>query len=326
MGTAELDPEAAPLQRVPAWRSRAFGLELELDFLAPAFPETAAGPGAVTRLRLTTTAEIEGRWPGDAEIVGEMPLPDGGFEMRVEHTPAAGYRVTLRQTGSYLVSPDAAEILCAPPAEPEWRWQRGLIGQVLPLASALRGYDVLHTSALSLDGRCVLLEGPPGSGKSSLALHLARLGAEIVAEDVAALALRGPAVYVHPGVAVVNLRADQANAGLPPRAKVIGSSDKTHVLFPRAEAAMPLAGFYILERVSGPESAGIARIGSPSPTELIGSAFVPYVGTPEMMLLRLEIASHIAQHVPVYRVGVDPGTGAEALARTLQDHISGQRA
>ena len=41
----------------------------------------------------------------------------------------------------------------------------------------------LHASAVAIDGRAVLITGPSGSGKSSLALDLLALGARLVADD-----------------------------------------------------------------------------------------------------------------------------------------------
>lgn len=43
--------------------------------------------------------------------------------------------------------------------------------------------QLLHASAVAIDGRGVLILGPSGSGKSALALQLMALGAELVADD-----------------------------------------------------------------------------------------------------------------------------------------------
>ncbi|WGW05174.1 HPr kinase/phosphorylase [Tropicibacter oceani] len=42
---------------------------------------------------------------------------------------------------------------------------------------------VLHASAVAVDGRAILIRGASGSGKSSLALALMALGAQLVADD-----------------------------------------------------------------------------------------------------------------------------------------------
>ncbi|MFO7483926.1 HPr kinase/phosphorylase [Oceanibaculum nanhaiense] len=46
---------------------------------------------------------------------------------------------------------------------------------------------LLHATTIALDGRAVLLCGPPGSGKSDLALRAIDAGALLVADDQTAL-------------------------------------------------------------------------------------------------------------------------------------------
>lgn len=41
----------------------------------------------------------------------------------------------------------------------------------------------IHASAVCLDGRGLLILGPPGSGKSALALRMMALGAGLIADD-----------------------------------------------------------------------------------------------------------------------------------------------
>jgi hypothetical protein len=47
--------------------------------------------------------------------------------------------------------------------------------------------QVHHASAVAISGRAVLIEGPPGSGKSSLALALIDRGAALIGDDGVAL-------------------------------------------------------------------------------------------------------------------------------------------
>ncbi len=42
---------------------------------------------------------------------------------------------------------------------------------------------IVHASCVAFSGRAVLIRGPSGSGKSSLALQMMALGAELVADD-----------------------------------------------------------------------------------------------------------------------------------------------
>jgi len=57
---------------------------------------------------------------------------------------------------------------------------------------------VRQASCVSLSGRAVLIEGPPGSGKSSLTLALIDRGAELVGDDAVALETRMGRLWASP--------------------------------------------------------------------------------------------------------------------------------
>jgi HPr kinase/phosphorylase len=52
----------------------------------------------------------------------------------------------------------------------------------------------IHATTVALDGVAVVLRGPPGAGKSDLALRLIDQGARLVADDQTVLTRRGTAV------------------------------------------------------------------------------------------------------------------------------------
>ena len=56
----------------------------------------------------------------------------------------------------------------------------------------------VHASCIAFEGRGVLLRGPSGSGKSDLALRAVEAGAELVADDLVMLGLRGGQVWAGP--------------------------------------------------------------------------------------------------------------------------------
>jgi serine kinase of HPr protein (carbohydrate metabolism regulator) len=56
----------------------------------------------------------------------------------------------------------------------------------------------LHASCVELDGRGLLLRGPPGAGKSDLALRLIEAGARLVADDRVVLSRRDGALIARP--------------------------------------------------------------------------------------------------------------------------------
>jgi HPr kinase/phosphorylase len=58
----------------------------------------------------------------------------------------------------------------------------------------MSGGTVVHASCVALGGRAALLLGPPGAGKSRLALELMALGAGLVADDATLLRREGDAL------------------------------------------------------------------------------------------------------------------------------------
>ena len=61
---------------------------------------------------------------------------------------------------------------------------------------------LLQASAVAVRGRCVLLTGAPGSGKSSLALALVDRGAELIGDDGVTLERRGDTLLASPPPAI----------------------------------------------------------------------------------------------------------------------------
>ncbi|MDC8755154.1 serine kinase [Erythrobacter sp. sf7] len=57
---------------------------------------------------------------------------------------------------------------------------------------------LIQASAVAIEGRALILEGPSGSGKSSLALALIDRGATLIGDDGVALAREGSRVLASP--------------------------------------------------------------------------------------------------------------------------------
>jgi len=73
---------------------------------------------------------------------------------------------------------------------------------------------MLHqASAVAIGERALLIEGPPGSGKSSLALALIDRGAVLIGDDGLALAADGDRVLASPAPAIAGL-LEVRNVGL----------------------------------------------------------------------------------------------------------------
>lgn len=84
---------------------------------------------------------------------------------------------------------------------------------------------LVQASAVAIDGRALLIEGVPGSGKSSLALALIDRGAQLIGDDGVRLELDGDRVIAAPppniagkleirGVGIIDLPATSAPVAL----------------------------------------------------------------------------------------------------------------
>lgn len=63
----------------------------------------------------------------------------------------------------------------------------------------------VHGTCVAVDGAAVLLRGPPGSGKSDLALRLIDAGATLVADDRVNIALEGGRLLASPPAEIAGL-------------------------------------------------------------------------------------------------------------------------
>jgi hypothetical protein len=307
------------------WRSRSFGLDLNLGFNAPGLPRaTAPGTPIETTVELVYAESLRAAWPGAGARRSGLMGPAERPVMTVDEHPEAGYLIHLWPHGRYLVSLDATFIACAPPSVGWWYWQRLLIGQVLPAAAALRGYEVFHASAVRIGDRALAFAGTPGAGKSSLALRFLQRGATLLAEDVVVVGDAGGRLAVEPGSAMVNV-TEHERSRFDERewttlGEVVGRSHgKAHVLVPRENRPTPLAVMYVLERDDGalPMFEEISDVGA---AEILANSFVSYIYRADRMIRQLELASLLARTVPIFKLRVQPGWTAARLAEAVEAH------
>ena len=79
----------------------------------------------------------------------------------------------------------------------------------------------MHATAVAIDGRAVLLVGPPGSGKSDLALRLIDRGAALIADDQVALTHDGGCLRASPPPPIAGL-IEVRGVGIVPEPHVAG--------------------------------------------------------------------------------------------------------
>ena len=129
-----------------------------------------------------------------------------------------------------------------------------VLGPILGIVLHLRGWLVLHASAVDVNGGAVAILGDAGRGKSTTAAALAAHGHRLVADDVVAIPPDGPdaPVTTIPGFPQLKLWPDAATAitgdaeALP---RLVATADKRAHSAPEhfAAAPLPLRTVFVLD-------------------------------------------------------------------------------
>jgi len=207
----------------------------------PALPEASA-PEAQDRA-LTFTRRLPAPPAGGWFEI--WPGPDGAPGVRAART-ADGYHVRYCDAAEFQIGARGRALCgdtidCADAVFRHW-----LVDQVVALALSLES-TVLHASSVAIDGGpLVAFAGPAGTGKSTLALALARVGHPIGADDGMALDVRGAAVRAVPAYPAVRLWRDSEAAVA---AGLVGAGRPSEIGKQRFGAGLPFAGARTLARV-----------------------------------------------------------------------------
>jgi hypothetical protein len=310
------------------WWARAFGLELEASFQVPGLePTSSPRPGSPTSLRLASREELRSAWRDASPVrISEHHLPDGRRFTSIDADAEHGYLLYARDSGSFSLAPDGQRIRCAPLRVPPWRWQRYLIGQVLPFASVLQGFEVFHASAAEIAGKAGVFVGGPGAGKTTLALSLAARGAGFLADDVVAVSASPGEIRVEPGAGVCNIRRDVVNrlftATNGPPGHVLGRDRETlRVTVPRRDASVRLAAIYYLDPAPR-RSLAIEPLVPVDPRLLLANSFNLVIRTPERLARQLDLCARLAKEAPSYRVALPANPDPIALASSIERHAA----
>jgi len=294
----------------------AFGLHISSAVPVPGLEPLPRHPERMVCLRVAHDHGALGR-RSSHEILyragdGEPP------QMLIDRRPG-GYGIWSPRAGRYLISADGTEIVAALPQRSSWPWEL-LFAQALPIAAAIRGLEVLHASAVAIDGAAIAITAASGHGKSTLAAALIRGGAEFVADDVVALEATPDGVVAHPGAPIVNASEEGLARGVA-HERVVGRTAKHHVVVRRVQGSLPLRALVFLERLPAGSRARVVRVLDVDPAWLLGSTFVFVVRAPQRLVRQLDIHQAIAASVRVLHARLPWTEDPQWLAETLTPHL-----
>jgi hypothetical protein len=308
-------------------KTTVFGLDLRAD-RALSFLERASARPTGRRLDLSLSAGVgELDWPEGAELVSDQRRPDGRLGFRIERDRTGAYRIGGPAYGSSVIAADGSHLHGAPGEGGIDEWQRLLIAQALPFAAVLQGLEVLHASAVAIDGKAVVLCGDSGSGKTSLALALCRDGAAFLTDDVLAVERVEGELIAHPGAPVVAVDRGAGDGGRGLAAgdgAVLALNDRERV--ERIAARSSPAGvdsLFLLERRSdGPATPRFAPVADPR--RLLAATFNLVIAMPSRLAELLHVCSLLARgHAEQVTFG--PAVGAIELSAAVERRISAIR-
>jgi hypothetical protein len=315
--------QAAASQR---WQSHGFGLAIDSDFAVEgwAASRSLAGRPAVrlglaSRSELLETSQSEG-----SKILAQQCDPAGQWQVQVRFHPSDGYLMDHSRLGVFQICPNAEVVRCAPSAVEAWRWQRYLVGQVLPLVSVMHGLEPFHASAVTVGNVAIAVMGASGQGKSSLVAELSLLGAQFLADDVLALQLVDDRLVAHPGAGLLSLRWPTVqrlgSRKVAALGKRLGFDEHGVRLAVVGQAGpVPLVALYHLEAADAQQSVGLVAVPKPDPRLLLGGTFISILRSRERLVRQLDTCAAIASAVRVVRVPISRQADYAAVARQMLD-------
>jgi hypothetical protein len=323
---SQTGPSPIPIRAPTATRGRAFGLDVDASLALPGIPprEVAGPPLRPVTVGLSSEPDLEASWRPEApERIFEIRLPDGSVWSSIDADSQAGFLFRPSGYGIYWISADGRRIVCAPPESmAAWRWQRYMIGQLLPFSALLHGLEVFHASAVVVDGRALAVAGVSEAGKTSLAGHLVLRGARFLTDDVVVLETSGDDLLAHPGAALMNLRPSatelQAELARGRLGRALGSDEEgTRVEVERHHEPAPLGALCLIER--GADDLDVSRPSPLDPRWLLAASFNFALRGAERLTNQLDVCARIAASAVVLQARVPDGFGPEKLAELLEE-------
>jgi hypothetical protein len=206
-----------------------------------------------------------------------------------------------------------------------------LRGPVMGFVLRRRGIMALHASAVTVEGRAVVLCGPSESGKSTTAAALALRGAPVLSDDITALSEGGADFQVEPGYPRICLWPDAVR-------DLLGQPDALPKLTPSWEKCFlpldgnnakfevrrkPLGSVYLLgARAAEANAPRIEEVGAREALlNLVQNTYMNWLLDRNQRAAEFDALSRLVTQVPMRRIvpHADPGRIGELCDLILAD-------
>lgn len=294
----------------------AFGLSIKARFPLPV-PVCGAAeaelPGVA--LEMESPERLEAHWSGSASPRAWRGELGDGQTFAIERGREGDLLFRYGARARFHLDSKHARLGCVPSDPAAAAWRRVLLTRVLPNVGIAHGYEALHASGVLTDRGVVAIAAASGTGKSTLALELAKRGWPLFADDTLALGRRGDAVEAHPAAPFANLPALAGDAELLGADLGLVDGERWVAVAGSPGKASPVAAIVLLER--GPGMPLDARPVSGSPLML-----APFMlGLPDdedRDATRFALYADLVESVPLLRLSADSRHRPADLAATLE--------
>jgi hypothetical protein len=295
----------------------------------PPRPLALADRAPRVRLRIADRAEVTaGLGPG-TQVLERLTLPTGRRVPVLRGDRRRGYLLSAPGSGVFHVSAGGRKVRAAPNRVSPWRWQRHLIGRVLPFAAALAGLEPFHASAVAGEAGGVVFAGESGLGKSTLAAGLVLAGWRLLTDDVLAVSVADGAARAHPGAGLLWVR--------PPTMQSLGTStagrlgevvgrarDGVRLAVPVVTEAVAVRAIYLLEPAGARGPAGLAPPPAALAARLLASSFNAVLLAPDRLARQLDACAALAAGARIVTLHIDPRADPRATAETVLEDLANQ--
>ncbi len=171
---------------------RAYGLTFQSELDLPGTIAGGDAPDVVIRF-------------GTVAVGDDVPKGSQGSWIRSAPGEIALY---WEGVGHFLTRGGEEVVLQPAPGVAPEVFQQAVLGPILCLVVLQRGWYPLHASSIRTGNSIIALAGPSGSGKSSLAAALNKMGYPLVADDVTVIDTSASPPMVQPGITALKLWPD----------------------------------------------------------------------------------------------------------------------